>query len=171
VSDGGSQVALVQQQDRRAAVHPRDRQGDVVTAKQPSSFCRPGGQPLPPGAPGAALALTSGQPINGVSNFYQAPNPVQSGRRAGAVIIFVVVAVLAWILLERTYVGRQIYAVGGNREATRLAGIPVARRLMLTYICGGCAGLVPVLVIGRIGVGDPNVGTVGTRPRGHPLGS
>jgi hypothetical protein len=61
------------------------------------------------------------------------------------VIIFVVVAVLAWILLERTYIGRQIYAVAGNREAARLAGMPVRRRLMLTYvISGACAGLVAV---------------------------
>ena len=35
------------------------------------------------------------------------------------------VAFLGWVLMERTYIGRQIYAVGGNREAARLAGIPI----------------------------------------------
>jgi ribose transport system permease protein len=99
-------------------------------------------------AAGGALALTSGQPISKVAGV---PLPV---------IIFIVVAIAAWVLLERTYIGRQIYAVGGNREAARLAGIPVRRRLMLTYIISGaCAGLVAVLVIGRIGVGDPSVGS------------
>jgi ribose transport system permease protein len=110
-------------------------------------------------AAGGALALTSGQPISGVAFFYQTLTLSKVAGVPLPVIIFVVVAVLAWVLLERTYIGRQIYAVGGNREAARLAGIPVRRRLMLTYvISGACAGLVAVLVIGRIGVGDPSVG-------------
>lgn len=110
-------------------------------------------------AAGGALALTSGQPISGVAFFYQ---DLTLSKVAGVPVpdvIFVVVALLAWVLMERTYIGRQIYAVGGNQEAARLAGIPVKRRLMLTYIISGaCAGLVAVLVIGRIGVGDPSVG-------------
>jgi ribose transport system permease protein len=110
-------------------------------------------------AAGGALALTSGQPISGVAFFYQTLTLSKVAGVPLPVIIFVVVAILAWVLLERTYIGRQIYAVGGNREAARLAGIPVRRRLMLTYvISGACAGLVAVLVIGRIGVGDPSVG-------------
>ncbi|MGH3291568.1 MAG: ABC transporter permease [Trebonia sp.] len=111
-------------------------------------------------AAGGALALTSGQPISGVAFAYQ---DLTLSKVAGIPvpdIIFVVVAIVAWILMERTYIGRQIYAVGGNREAARLAGIPVKRRLVLTYvISGACAGLVAVLVIGRVGVGDPSVGS------------
>jgi len=111
-------------------------------------------------AAGGALALTSGQPISGVSFFYQDITLSKVGGIPVPDIIFVVVAVLAWILMERTYIGRQIYAVGGNQEAARLAGIPVKRRLMLTYvISGACAGLVAVMVIGRVGVGDPSVGS------------
>jgi ribose transport system permease protein len=111
-------------------------------------------------AAGGALALTSGQPISGVAFFYQTLTLSKVVGVPVPVIIFAVVALAAWLLLERTYIGRQIYAVGGNREAARLAGIPVARRLMLTYIISGaCAGLVAVLVIGRIGVGDPSVGS------------
>jgi ribose transport system permease protein len=111
-------------------------------------------------AAGGALALTSGQPISGVSFFYQDITLSKVGGIPVPDIIFVVVAVLAWILMERTYIGRQIYAVGGNQEAARLAGIPVKRRLVLTYvISGACAGLVAVMVIGRVGVGDPSVGS------------
>jgi ribose transport system permease protein len=111
-------------------------------------------------AAGAALALTQGQPISGVSPFYQKLTLDQAWGVPIPVIIFVVVAIAAWVLMERTYVGRQVYAVGGNREASRLAGIPIGRRLILTYvISGACAGLVGVLVIGRIGVGDPSVGS------------
>jgi ribose transport system permease protein len=111
-------------------------------------------------AAGGALALTSGQPVSGVAFFYQDLTLSKLGGVPVPDVIFVVVAVLAWVLLERTYIGRQIYAVGGNQEAARLAGIPVKRRLVLTYvISGACAGLVAVLVIGRIGVGDPSVGS------------
>jgi ribose transport system permease protein len=111
-------------------------------------------------AAGGALALTQGQPISGVAGFYQTVVLKDVFGVPLPVIIFAVVAFAAWVLLERTYIGRQIYAVGGNREAARLAGIPVKRRLMLTYIIsGGCAGLVAILVIGRIGVGDPSVGS------------
>src|SRR6202034_4052009 len=111
-------------------------------------------------AAGGALALTQGQPISGVSTFYDKLTLYDAFQVPIPVVIFVVVAFLAWLLMERTYIGRQIYAVGGNREAARLAGIPINRRLMLTYIVSAaCAGLVGVLVIGRIGVGDPSVGS------------
>ena len=110
-------------------------------------------------AAGGALALTEGQPISGVDPLY---GQIVSNGVAGVpvpVIIFIVVAIAAWFFLERMYAGRQIYAVGGNVEAARLAGIPVKRRILLTYVVsGGCAGLVAILVIGRIGVGDPSVG-------------
>jgi ribose transport system permease protein len=110
-------------------------------------------------AAGGALAISSGQAISGIAFFYQ---DITLSKVAGVPvpdIIFAVVAVGAWILMERTYIGRQIYAVGGNQEAARLAGIPVKRRLVLTYvISGACAGLVAVLVLGRVGVGDPSVG-------------
>jgi ribose transport system permease protein len=74
-------------------------------------------------------------------------------------LFFVGVAVIAWFVLERTYVGRQIYAVGGNKEAARLAGIPTARRIKSSYIASSTlAALVGVLVIGRMNVADPSVG-------------
>jgi ribose transport system permease protein len=113
-------------------------------------------------AKGLALSITSGTPITGMSNlfgdlslYYVGPVPIPA-------LIFVVVAVLAWFVLERTYVGRQIYAVGGNAEAARLAGIPTKRRITATYVVSSTlAGLVGILIVGRLGVADPSVSTNG----------
>lgn len=110
-------------------------------------------------AQGLSLAITSGTPINGIdplfsnlSSFYIQQIPVPA-------LFFVGAALIAWFALERTYIGRQIYAVGGNKEAARLAGIPVARRIVTTYIASALlAGVVGMLVIGRMNVADPSVG-------------
>ena len=67
-----------------------------------------------------------------------------------AVVIFAAIAVLAWFFLERTYFGRQVYAVGGSKEAARLAGIPTDRRIFLAYIVSGtCAAAVGLIEASR----------------------
>jgi ribose transport system permease protein len=68
-----------------------------------------------------------------------------------ATIILIVVAVIAWFFLERTYIGRQLYAVGGNREAARLAGIPTNRRIILAYVVSAsCAAIVGIIVASHL---------------------
>ena len=75
-------------------------------------------------------------------------------------LAFVVVAVAAWFFLERMYLGRQTYAVGGNAEAARLAGIHTGRRIVWTYVISAAlAGVVGVMISGRLGLGDPSVAT------------
>lgn len=111
---------------------------------------------------GAALAITSGSPINGIDPLFSNISAYYVGQIPVPALFFIGAAVLAWFVLERTYVGRQIYAVGGNKEAARLAGIPVARRITSAYVASSVlAGLVGVLVIGRMNVADPSVGSSG----------
>jgi ribose transport system permease protein len=110
-------------------------------------------------AQGMALAITGGTPIDNIDPLFSAISGQYIFQVPVPALIFIVVAVLAWFFLERTYVGRQIYAVGGNREAARLAGIPTDRRVITTYvISAGLAAIVGVLVIGRMNVADPSVG-------------
>ena len=67
------------------------------------------------------------------------------GITTGAWIAAAVVAV-AWILLSRTRFGRHVYAAGGNAEAARLAGVPVARVKTICFaLAGGAAGLAGVV--------------------------
>ena len=78
-----------------------------------------------------------------------------------AVVIFAVIAVGAWFFLERTYLGRQVYAVGGNREAARLAGIATNRRIVLAYVVSGsCAGVVGIIFASQLtsGTADSTTG-------------
>lgn len=68
-----------------------------------------------------------------------------------ATVIFVVIAVVAWFFLERTYAGRQLYAVGGNSEAARLAGIPTNRRIVTAYVFSAtCASVVGIIVASHL---------------------
>jgi ribose transport system permease protein len=76
--------------------------------------------------------------------------------------IFLAVAVLAQLVLHYTVVGRNIYAVGGNAIASRLAGIALNRYIIGTYIlCGVVAALAGVLLTARTGSGQPTSGSQG----------
>ena len=73
--------------------------------------------------------------------------------------IMLLVAALGWLLLTQTAFGRHIYAIGGNREAARRAGIKVRRTLILTFgLAGALAGLAGVILASRLASGQPNVG-------------
>jgi ribose transport system permease protein len=110
-------------------------------------------------AQGLSLAITTGTPINGISPLFANLSSYYIQQIPVPALFFFGAALVAWFVLERTYVGRQIYAVGGNKEAARLAGIPIRRRITSTYIASAVlAGVVGMLVIGRMNVADPSVG-------------
>jgi ribose transport system permease protein len=75
------------------------------------------------------------------------------------VIIFALVAVAGWVLLNRTTFGRRTLAVGGNAEAARLAGIRVQRHTALLYVLLGLAcGLAAVMLLARTTAGTSTHG-------------
>ncbi|WP_206680411.1 ABC transporter permease subunit [Flaviflexus huanghaiensis] len=66
------------------------------------------------------------------------------------------------LLLNRTALGRSIYAVGGNLEATRLSGISTDRVLIFVYATAGfCAAIAGIVIVGRSGVANPSAGMSG----------
>lgn len=74
-------------------------------------------------------------------------------------IIFAVVAILAFILLSKTVFGRHIYAVGGNADAAKLAGIKVKQVNVAVYILSGLiAAVAAVVQTARVGAGMPTIG-------------
>lgn len=75
--------------------------------------------------------------------------------------IFILVSVAGWILLNRTTFGRRTVAIGGNREATRLAGINVKRHIVYLYALGGLtAGIAGIMLTGRTTSGTSTHGTL-----------
>ncbi|WP_258069914.1 ABC transporter permease [Arthrobacter sp. SX1312] len=73
--------------------------------------------------------------------------------------IFVVVAAAGWFLLNRTTFGRRTVAIGGNLEASRLAGIKVKRHLVYLYVLTGLtAGIGGIMFLGRTTAGTSTHG-------------
>ena len=111
-------------------------------------------------ARGLALTLTGASPTRITDqSFVQ----VGAGYLFGVIPYVVIVAAIAFLLgglgLSRTAFGRSIYAVGGNREAARLSGIPVRRTVFAAYVISGlCAGVAGVLVTARTATAQPSAG-------------
>ncbi|SYZ72065.1 Monosaccharide-transporting ATPase [Candidatus Zixiibacteriota bacterium] len=112
-------------------------------------------------AAGVAYIISQGKPI------YQLPeNFILLGRGAEpflkipyAVILMVILYILAQLVMSRTTLGRYIYAVGGNMEAARLAGIRVNGILFFVYtLCGILAGLGGIIMASQLRSGAPTYG-------------
>ena len=110
-------------------------------------------------ARGAALLLAGGVPISGLPGGFR---ETVAGSQLGIpspVIVAGLAYLAAHVFLTRTVWGRDLFAIGGNREAARLCGIPVSRRLDLAYaLSGAAAGLAAVVLAGRMNSGFPLAG-------------
>ncbi|MDB5525126.1 MAG: rbsC 17 [Rhizobium sp.] len=68
-------------------------------------------------------------------------------------------AVVIWLLLDKVELGRRLYAIGGNREASKLAGVRIVPNTMVAFIVSAIlAALVGILLTGRIGSANPTGG-------------
>lgn len=108
---------------------------------------------------GSAYIYTDGRPIWGLPETF---GILGSGRLFGIpvpTIVMVIVYVIAYVLLTRTKFGRYVYAVGGNKEAARLAGINTNKVILLVYvISGSLAAISGVVLASRMNSGQPNAG-------------
>ncbi len=77
------------------------------------------------------------------------------------VIILAVVAGLGWVLLNRTTFGRRTFAIGGNTEAARLAGIDTRLNTALLYVLSGtCCGIAAIMILARTTTGSSTHGNL-----------
>ena len=109
-----------------------------------------------------ALIYTGGNPILGVPNEFrrlfasEISDLPSSGRgRRGAR--------RRWpsVLLARTPLGEYIFAVGGNEEAARISGVPIARTKIAAYAMSGfLAALAAIILVARLGAAEPTLGNL-----------
>ena len=111
-------------------------------------------------ARGAILVLTNAFPITGLSEaFGQIGQGYLFNIIPIPVAIAAVVAGLAFFVLRYTFIGRQIYAAGGNVEAARFSGVNVDARIILCYIVSVfCASIVGMIQAARMSLGHPGAG-------------
>jgi len=79
-----------------------------------------------------------------------------------AVVTVILLACLfvCWVVLAKTRWGRYLYAVGGNEEAARMSGVPVAVTTILAYaLCGALSGVAGICQAAQELQGDPEAGS------------
>ncbi len=109
---------------------------------------------------GAALLFAAGGPISGFQHDFAWWGQGKILSVPVPVIIFLICAVIAHIVLSYTRYGRQVYAVGGNPEAARLAGVNVRAILLSVYIIMGFfAGLGAFVLSARLNSAEAVAGT------------
>lgn len=111
---------------------------------------------------GLAYILSAGQSIYQVpASFVWLGRGTDLLRIPNAVTLTLVLYALAHVLMSRSWLGRYIYAVGGNREAARLSGVPVQRVLMFAYVASALlAGLGGVIMASQLKSGSPTYGNM-----------
>jgi D-allose transport system permease protein len=76
------------------------------------------------------------------------------------ILVALVMALILWWMTRQTRLGRNIYAVGGNKEAAFFSGIDVKFHTMVVFMISGlCAGFAGVLSAARLGAAEPAAGT------------
>ncbi|MEA5155253.1 ABC transporter permease [Raineyella sp.] len=75
------------------------------------------------------------------------------------ILMMALAGVVCWFVLNRTVMGRSMYAIGGNTQAARLSGLPVRKVLVTVYgLSGLFAGLAGMVLAGRLSSAQPQAG-------------
>ncbi|MFH0411280.1 ABC transporter permease [Corynebacterium sp. L4756] len=108
-------------------------------------------------ARGATLVISDGSPIATADSVNWLGSTV-----AGIpipIVMMVIAGLICWFILERTVLGRSMYAIGGNLEAARLSGLPVKRIQITVFALSGLfAALAGLVMAGRLSSAQPQAG-------------
>ena len=110
-------------------------------------------------AKGIALVYTQGAPIRCMTDAFKFPGAGYVGPVPTPVILMLIVFVIAALMINRTQLGRHIYAVGGNAQAAKFSGNNVSKVKFIVYTYTGImAGIAGVVVASRLYSGQPTAG-------------
>lgn len=123
--------------------------GLVITKGQIQPFIATLGMMV--AARGVVLLLTGGHAVRDIPDSMLVIGSRFVGRIPQSAFVFAGVAIVAWILLNKTTFGRNIMAIGGNAEASRTSGIRVDRVKIIVYaLCGFFCAIAGFLYMGRV---------------------
>ena len=116
-------------------------------------------------ARGVALLITDGQNILQLKD-YVIFGQGNIGPIPISILITAVITVVIWYILRHTRLGRSLYAIGGNEEASVAAGITVKKNKYIVFIINGIlVGIAGILFMSRVNAGLPN-GAIGYEMEG-----
>jgi ribose transport system permease protein len=108
---------------------------------------------------GLALIYSQSSPFVVSDDAFTALGRGQAFGLPISVWLLAAVFVAGEFVLSRTVYGRSLYAIGGNDEASRLAGLPTSLLRTTTYvICGACSALAGMIIASRLSIGQADIG-------------
>lgn len=109
----------------------------------------------------SALIYTGGNPILGIPPAFRALFNSTLFGIPGPVVIVAILALIVWVVLNKTPLGEYFLAVGGNEEASHIAGVPVAMTKIASYVISSVlASVAGLILVGRLGAADPTLGNL-----------
>ncbi len=108
---------------------------------------------------GFAYVYTGGSPVRVVTKEWQFLGAGYIGPIPTPVVILLIILIITWIIMNKTQLGRHIYAVGGNPMAAKFSGIKVGGVKFLVHTYSGImAGIAGVVLASRMYSGQPTAG-------------
>ena len=108
---------------------------------------------------GLAYIITKGYPVFGLPKEFTFLGQGYVWVVPVPVIIFALVVAVAWFVVNKTYFGRHLYAIGGNAEAARLGGVNIEKlRIIIFAICGFVTGIASLIMLSRTNSAQPGAG-------------
>jgi D-allose transport system permease protein len=109
---------------------------------------------------GLTMIISNGRPVFGFPDVFKTAFGVTKSGIPMAVIIALSVAAILWFITSKTTFGKNLYAIGGNKDAAWYAGINVRFHTLLVFvISGACAGICGAVMIARLGAAEPLAGS------------
>jgi ribose transport system permease protein len=107
------------------------------------------------------LLLTQGEAVAKVPKSFGNLGQARPLDIPSSIYILAVGAIITGVVLSKTTIGRHLYAIGGNREAAEMVGIPVRRLVLGAFLFNGAVvGLSGVLTASRFDAADPSYGVM-----------
>ena len=109
---------------------------------------------------GTTMAITNANPFYDIYDSVLSWAQARSGIFPWPAVVAIGVAVFLGVLFHRMTLGRQILAIGGNRQAAELTGVPVGRVIIRTHMISGfLAAVAGYLTMARVEAATPTIGT------------